>query len=205
MEEALAVERAVIFIDTGAVSVRAKTAEGGAEGGRKGGEGCSKNSGEALVVGLVVDALRTCGVGNEAIGVISPYRAQVKEISGSLDACGHSDVEVSTVDKYQGRDMECVILSLVRCNASGEVGELLADWRRINVAITRAKSKLLLIGCATTLRSDPLLARMVAKVSALRGFVTLEAHDLIEGAPAWAAPLAKELHQKAENGRMAAH
>ena len=78
MGEALAAERAVVFIDTGKVSICARAAEGvPAEGGKRGGEGCNKNSGEALVVGLLVDALRKCGVVNGDIGVISPYRAQV--------------------------------------------------------------------------------------------------------------------------------
>ena len=63
--------------------MRARAAEGvPAEGGKRGGEGCNKNSGEALVVGLLVDALRKCGVVNGDIGVISPYRAQV--ISASI-------------------------------------------------------------------------------------------------------------------------
>lgn len=52
-------------------------------------------------------------------------------------------VEISTVDKYQGRDKEMIILSLVRSNMEGHVGKLIKDWRRINVAFTRAKSKLI--------------------------------------------------------------
>jgi len=51
-------------------------------------------------------------------------------------------VEVDTVDRFQGRDKECVLLSFVSHNARGEIGKLLTDWRRINVALTRAKSKL---------------------------------------------------------------
>lgn len=52
-------------------------------------------------------------------------------------------LEISTVDKYQGRDKEMIILSFVRSNIEGHVGKLIKDWRRINVAITRAKSKLI--------------------------------------------------------------
>lgn len=52
-------------------------------------------------------------------------------------------IEISTVDKYQGRDKEMIILSLVRSNMEGHVGKLIKDWRRINVAFTRAKSKLI--------------------------------------------------------------
>ena len=52
---------------------------------------------------------------------------------------GWNGVEVSTVDKYQGRDKECIIVSLVRSNTERRIGSLLRDWRRINVAFTRAK------------------------------------------------------------------
>lgn len=66
---------------------------------------------------------------------------------------GWNGVEVSTVDKYQGRDKECIIVSLVRSNTERRIGSLLRDWRRINVAFTRAKKKLILIGSETTLKS----------------------------------------------------
>jgi DNA replication ATP-dependent helicase Dna2 len=53
------------------------------------------------------------------------------------------------------------VLSLVKSNGEGDAGKLLQDWRRINVAITRAKRKLLLLGDAATLRSIPLFARLL--------------------------------------------
>jgi DNA replication ATP-dependent helicase Dna2 len=59
--------------------------------------------------------------------------------------------EVSLPCQYQGRDKECIIVSLVRANDKGLVGDLLTDWRRINVAITRAKHKLVFFGSASTL------------------------------------------------------
>ncbi len=60
--------------------------------------------------------------------------------------------------RYQGRDKVCVVLSLVRSNAEGHVGRVLQDWRRINVALTRAKAKLLLVGSRTTLQRQSTLA-----------------------------------------------
>lgn len=66
------------------------------------------------------------------------------------------NVEVNTVDKYQGRDKLCVIVSLVRSNEGGHVGDLLRDWRRVNVAVTRAKRKLLLLGSRRTLSHNML-------------------------------------------------
>ncbi|KAK3727809.1 hypothetical protein QZH41_008231, partial [Actinostola sp. cb2023] len=66
-------------------------------------------------------------------------------------------IEINTVDKYQGRDKACILLSLVRSNESSSVGDLLKDWRRVNVAVTRAKSKLILIGSLSTLKTSLLL------------------------------------------------
>uniref|UniRef100_A0A8C7UVV6 DNA replication ATP-dependent helicase/nuclease DNA2 n=1 Tax=Oncorhynchus mykiss TaxID=8022 RepID=A0A8C7UVV6_ONCMY len=86
------------------------------------------------------------------IGVIAPYRQQLKAISGLLAGPAFSTVEVNTVDKYQGRDKSVIIVSFVRSNLEGNLGELLKDWRRLNVAITRAKHKLLMVGSAPTLR-----------------------------------------------------
>ena len=61
-------------------------------------------------------------------------------------------MEMHTADRFQGRDKEVIILSLVRSNEAKGIGELLKDWRRINVAFTRAKTKLLVIGSRETLK-----------------------------------------------------
>uniref|UniRef100_A0A4W6FYB0 DNA replication ATP-dependent helicase/nuclease n=1 Tax=Lates calcarifer TaxID=8187 RepID=A0A4W6FYB0_LATCA len=87
------------------------------------------------------------------IGVIAPYRQQLKSISALLQSSAFIGVEVNTVDRYQGRDKSLIVLSFVRSTVEeGNLGELLKDWRRLNVAITRAKHKLLMVGSATTLR-----------------------------------------------------
>jgi DNA replication ATP-dependent helicase Dna2 len=56
-----------------------------------------------------------------------------------------------TADKFQGRDKEVVVVSCVRSNDAHNIGELLKDWRRVNVAVTRARSKLVIIGSKQTL------------------------------------------------------
>ncbi|KAJ3364671.1 Tripartite DNA replication factor [Allomyces javanicus] len=67
-------------------------------------------------------------------------------------AMAAADVKCCTIDQYQGRDKKVIIVSLVRSNQHGRVGDLLRDWKRINVAFTRARAKLILIGCASTLQ-----------------------------------------------------
>ena len=70
------------------------------------------------------------------------------------------EIEINTVDKYQGRDKSCIIVSLVRSNEHCNVGDLLRDWRRVNVAVTRAKRKLILIGSLSTLKGSLLLQEL---------------------------------------------
>jgi DNA replication ATP-dependent helicase Dna2 len=72
-----------------------------------------------------------------------------------------SDVESLTIDKAQGRDFEAVVISFVKSNSRGDTTELLEDKRRLNVAITRAKSKLILIGNMQTLRSSNAMSKML--------------------------------------------
>jgi hypothetical protein len=57
-----------------------------------------------------------------------------------------------TCAHFQGRDKPCIVLSFVRSNSRGSAGRLLADWQRLNVALTRAKHKLIMLGCAATLQ-----------------------------------------------------
>jgi DNA replication ATP-dependent helicase Dna2 len=118
------------------------------------------NHAEAKLSSQLVRALLSSGVPGADIGVISVYRSQLALLRHSLRSIS-SDVEMHTADKFQGRDKDVVILSLVRSNAGHNVGELLRDWRRVNVALTRARSKLLVLGSASTMHGDPLLARFV--------------------------------------------
>ncbi|KIX94368.1 uncharacterized protein Z520_09754 [Fonsecaea multimorphosa CBS 102226] len=113
------------------------------------------NTIESILTAQLVTALIHSGVAPNSIGVITFYRSQlallrtdVKALAGSVAS---SEVEMHTADKYQGRDKEVVILSCVRSNENSHVGDLLKDWRRVNVAVTRARSKLLLIGSRSTL------------------------------------------------------
>ncbi len=94
------------------------------------------------------------GVDESDIGIISPYADQVKIIQEM------TPVEVKTVDGFQGREKEIIIISTVRSNNHGNIG-FLRDLRRLNVAITRAKRKLIIIGNKNTLMADPTYERLV--------------------------------------------
>jgi superfamily I DNA and/or RNA helicase len=88
------------------------------------------------------------------VAVISPYDAQVQRLRQLLAARVEEGLEVDSVDGFQGREKEAVVVSLVRSNDLGEVG-FLSDVRRMNVAITRARKKLVVVGDSATVARHP--------------------------------------------------
>lgn len=106
----------------------------------------TKNEGECRLVKDYLSKLLDSGVKPEEVGVISPYAAQVGILKKELP----EKVEVSTVDGFQGREKEVIIISLVRSNDTNDVG-FVADERRINVAITRPKRQLCIVGNSETI------------------------------------------------------
>ena len=105
------------------------------------------NEGEAEIIKLIIKTSISSGIEESQISLISPYRPQLKYLNFSE----YKGITVSTIDKFQGKDSDFVIISLVRSNTTRNVGELLKDWQRLNVAFTRAKKKLLLVGSAVCL------------------------------------------------------
>uniref|UniRef100_A0A8C1PFT5 DNA replication ATP-dependent helicase/nuclease n=1 Tax=Cyprinus carpio TaxID=7962 RepID=A0A8C1PFT5_CYPCA len=138
--------------------------------------GISNNT-EAILVQAIVTLLLKAGCRASDIGVIAPYRQQLKAISSLLQGDAYKALEVNTVDKYQGRDKSVIIVSFVRSNPEGNLGELLQDWRRLNVAITRAKHKLLMLGSAPTLRQYAPLEKLLCHLQQedMISFTTLPA------------------------------
>ncbi|KAH7884747.1 Dna2-domain-containing protein [Phlebopus sp. FC_14] len=114
-----------------------------------------QNEVEAKLLYQITQTLLQGGVTERQIGIMSLYRQQLKLLSFLLQ--DKKEIEMMTADKSQGRDKECIIISMVRSNDVGQVGDLLKDWRRINVSITRAKSKLIIIGSRKTLCGIELL------------------------------------------------
>ncbi|MDV7349042.1 AAA domain-containing protein [Halorubrum distributum] len=113
----------------------------------------NRNVREAERVAAVVDAYVAAGVDPDDVGVIAPFRAQVAEIGR------RTDVTVDTVDRFQGSSKEVILVSFV---ATGDLdGPIFEDHRRVNVALTRAKKQLTIVGDADALGSDPFYARML--------------------------------------------
>ena len=125
-------------------------------------EGQSKsNIDEAGRVLTVVQSLLGTGdVTTRDIGVITPYNGQVRVLDDLFEGAGgrgkdepYSGLEIKSVDGYQGREKEVIVFSTVRSNGNGDVG-FLSDRRRLNVAITRARRGLIILGDMKTLRHD---------------------------------------------------
>jgi len=98
------------------------------------------------------------------MGIISPYKAQVlmimKEIKDHFTADHRRRIEVDTIDAFQGQERDIIYISMVRSNEKGEIG-FLSDYRRMNVAMTRARKKLVIIGDSATLGNVPFYARFL--------------------------------------------
>ena len=139
---------------TGAPLAYVDTAGAGFEEGWDEGLQSRDNEGEAKLAGTLLRELLHAGVRAKDIAVITPYVAQVRRLKSLLS---DTDVEIGTVDGFQGREKEAVIVSLVRSNDKGEVG-FLQDTRRMNVALTRARRLLLVLGDSATITRHPLYA-----------------------------------------------
>lgn len=98
------------------------------------------------------------GLDPNEISVISPYRPQLKLLTDDPEY--PTDVRTSTVDRFQGLDSDCILISLVRSNTDSNIGQLLKDWNRLNVAFTRAKKKLIIIGSARTIMQQEVFERL---------------------------------------------
>jgi ATP-dependent RNA/DNA helicase IGHMBP2 len=144
-------ETAVTFIDTAGAGYDEEDEE----------EGTSKlNREEARLAVELVGELLQAGVAAAEIALISPYSAQVRLLRELLTREEETLVEVNSVDGFQGREKEVIIVSLVRANSAGQIG-FLADTRRMNVALTRARRKLIVIGDSATITAHPFYNELV--------------------------------------------
>lgn len=149
------------------------------------------NTLEARLISQLTSSLLALGVDAAEIGIIAFYRSQLALLRSSLSShtqttsergapLAASGVELHTADKFQGRDKEVVLVSCVRSNDTQCVGELLKDRRRVNVALTRARSKLVIVGSEKTLSGNELLRNMVGMCRE-KGWVLDLTQDMVDG------------------------
>ena len=117
------------------------------------------NKGEAMAISKLITYFN---FSPENTVLISPYSGQVSYLRELLP-----EFKVSTIDSYQGQEAENVLISLVRSNNDGTIG-FLKDYRRMNVAMTRAQIKLLVIGDSATLGSDDFYAQFLDYVESIQ-------------------------------------
>ncbi|XP_059633769.1 DNA replication ATP-dependent helicase/nuclease JHS1 [Cornus florida] len=131
---------------------------------------------EAYIIAEVTGELVNKGIEVEDIGIITPYNSQANHIRHAVS----TSVEIHTIDKYQGRDKDCILVSFVRSseNPRSCVSSLLGDWHRINVALTRAKKKLIMVGSCRTLSKVPLLKLLIEKVDERSGIFNVSKKDI---------------------------
>jgi len=127
----------VVFVDTADREAPERSRQGSTS---------KENVEEALFVNRVVENFLRAGLNAEDIAVISPYSDQVDLLNQKIRA---PDLETKSVDGFQGREKEVVIISLTRSNDRNEIG-FLEDTRRLNVFLTRAKRKLIVVGDSST-------------------------------------------------------
>ncbi len=128
------------------------------------------NPGELDLLVRVWRSLQASGVKPEQVGIITPYAAQLARIRAAIP-----EVESGTVNAFQGREKEVILASFVRSNPDGELG-FVADPRRLNVSVTRARRLFIGIGDSATLGTSPHFDRLIQAIGP--GYVS--AWDLVE-------------------------
>jgi predicted DNA helicase len=111
---------------------------------------------EVEIVKSILEKMFKAGIKKEWVGVITPYDDQLDLLRKSLGEL----VEINTVDGFQGREKEIILISFVRSNKEKILG-FLTDLRRLNTAITRAKRKLICVGDGETLKTSPVYSRFI--------------------------------------------
>jgi hypothetical protein len=105
------------------------------------------NENEANAVAKIIQMMIQRGITDKKIGVISPYRGQVSLLRKKIHPFLHQALKIATIDSFQGSERDFIIFSCVRTERLG----FLEDWRRLNVALTRARCGLVIVGCKNAL------------------------------------------------------
>jgi superfamily I DNA and/or RNA helicase len=142
------------------------TAGKGFEEEQEEGSGSLHNAGEAALVVARARELLAAGLPPGELAVVTPYSAQAARVR---DLLGVPEVEVDTVDAFQGREKDAVLVSLVRANGEGQVG-FLGELRRMNVALTRPRRHLFVVGDSATLSGHPFYRDFIEEAQAHGGY-----------------------------------
>jgi len=123
---------------------------------------------------LLVKHLGKQNLTDQSIGIIAPYKAQIQLLNEMVLRAEGLDVvreqiSVNTVDAFQGQERDVIYISLTRSNEKGEIG-FLKEYRRMNVALTRARSQLVVLGDSATLGKDPFYNAMLDYVQSIGGY-----------------------------------
>ncbi|MEM7551361.1 MAG: AAA domain-containing protein [Bacteroidota bacterium] len=124
---------------------------------------------------FLIDHLAISKYENKSIAIIAPYKAQTETIMELLSKDERLDdeirekISINSVDAFQGQERDIVYISLTRSNDKNEIG-FLKEYRRMNVAMTRAKSKLVMIGDSATLGSDNFFNQIIEHVQEIGGY-----------------------------------
>jgi len=117
------------------------------------------NPGEYKTIGIhLTQLMQQEPLQMPSVAIITPYREQVEYIKAHL--ADHfkpeeiTQIQVDTVDAFQGQEKDLIYISMVRSNAKNQIGFLI-DYRRMNVAVTRARKKLVVVGDSGTIANDP--------------------------------------------------
>ena len=116
------------------------------------------NLDECQLVSKIIKSIKGSSLATEKVVVIAPYRAQVRELKKAL-----LDIPVYTVDAFQGKESDVVVFSLTRTHGTPGADSFLADNRRLNVALSRARDKLVIVGNKEYATKNDLLRSIMDK------------------------------------------
>lgn len=132
-----------------------------------------RNPREGAFVLRKVRELLSAGLTPDELAIITPYAAQVRWLR---DESGLEELEIDTVDGFQGREKEAILISCVRSNPEGEIG-FLADTRRMNVALTRARRTLIVVGDSATLGGHEFYESLLAYFESIGAYRSIWEED----------------------------
>jgi len=139
------------------------------------------NEFEADLMTKIMSKMMALGVTADDIGIMAPYRSQLKLIRTKLESANvpTQSLLIDTIDRFQGSDRELVIFGLTHCPRDTKLGQIVRDWRRINVALTRSKRKLILISSVSALKASktPVLEKLITLLAEKKWIVDVEEMD----------------------------